>query len=338
MFGAIFYVYKKEVQKMSDLIELKLITREDAECLHKLQIEAFMPLYEKYQDDATSPAKESLETITKKIVDDNSDFYFILFNGKKAGAVRVKWHKGQKVHKNVNWISPIFVIPKLQNKGVASNVIKQLFDIYPNTIEWWLSTIKQEEKNCHLYEKCGFVRTGDEIVVNENMTLLFYVKSYIEVRRFKEEDAKEVRNLIVRNFLEVNSKDYGISAMEKLAKVYDVEKVLNVASYAHMYVFEFDGKIIGIGSISSFWGSETESILLSIFVLPEFHGKGVGRKIINTLETDEFYVRASRIEIPASITATEFYRKFGYDYKNGVKELDDEHHYRLEKFKAAGLK
>ena len=338
MFGAIFYVYKKEVQKMNDLIELKLITREDAECLHKLQIEAFMSLYEKYQDDATSPAKESLETITKKIVDDNSDFYFILFNGEKAGAVRVKWHKGQKVHKNVNWISPIFVIPKFQNKGIASNVIKQLFDIYPNTIEWWLSTIKQEEKNCHLYEKCGFVRTGDEIVVNENMTLVFYVKSYIEVRRFKEEDAKEVRNLIVRNFLEVNSKDYGISAMEKLAKVYDVEKVLNVASYAHMYVFEFDGKIIGTGSISSFWGSETESILLSIFVLPEFHGKGVGRKIINTLETDEFYVRASRIEIPASITATEFYRKFGYDYKNGVKEFDNEHHYRLEKFKEAGLK
>ena len=99
---------------------------------------------------------------------------------------------------------------------------------------------------------------------------------------------------------------------------YDVEKVLNVASYAHMYVFEFDGKIVGTGSISSFWGSETESILLCIFVLPEFHGKGIGRKIINTLEADEFYARASRIEIPASITATEFYRKFGYVYKNGV--------------------
>lgn len=80
MFGAIFYVYKKEVQKMNDLIELKLITREDAECLHKLQIEAFMPLYEKYQDDATSPAKESLETITKKIVDDNSNFYYYVLS------------------------------------------------------------------------------------------------------------------------------------------------------------------------------------------------------------------------------------------------------------------
>ena len=170
------------------------------------------------------------------------------------------------------------------------------------------------------------------------MTLVDYVKNCIKVRQFKEEDAKEVRNLIVRNFLEVNSKDYGILAMEKLAKAYDVEKVLNVASYAHMYVFEFDEKIVGTGSISSFWGSETESILLCIFVLPEFHGKGIGRKIVNTLEADEFYARASRIEIPASIIATEFYRKFGYDYKNGIKELDDEHHYRLEKFNEAGLK
>ena len=63
---------------------------------------------------------------------------------------------------------------------------------------------------------------------DENMTLVDYMKSCIKVRRFKEEDAKEVRNLIVRNFLEVNSKDYGISAMEKLAKDYDVEKVLNI--------------------------------------------------------------------------------------------------------------
>ena len=61
--------------------------------------------------------------------------------------------------------------------------------------------------------------------------------------------------------------------MEKLAKVYDSGKVLNIANYAHMYVFEWNGKIVGTGSISSFWGSKTESILLTIFVLPELHGK-----------------------------------------------------------------
>lgn len=321
---------------MSDLIELKLVTEGEAESLHRLQVEAFMPLYEKYQDDDTSPVKESLKRVTEKIIEENSDFYFIVFRGEKVGGVRVRWHQGKKVYENVNWISPIFIIPKFQNKGIASTVIEQLFDIYPDTIEWRLDTIKQERGNCHLYEKCGFVRVGEDIVVNEKMTLVDYVKSCIRVRRFKEEDADEVSKLIVRNFLEVNSKDYGIAAMEKLAKVYDSGKVLNIANYAHMYVFEWNGKIVGTGSISSFWGSKTESILLTIIVLPEFHGKGIGRKIINTLEQDEFYVRATRIEIPASITATEFYRKFGYDYKNGVKELDEEHHYRLEKFKEAG--
>ena len=113
---------------------------------------------------------------------------------------------------------------------------------------------------------------------------------------------------------------------------------LQVEAFMPLYEkYQDDDKIVGTGSISSFWGSKTESILLTIFVLPEFHGKGIGRKIINTLEQDEFYVRATRIEIPASITATEFYRKFGYDYKNGVKELDEEYHYRLEKFKEVSI-
>lgn len=31
--------------------------------------------------------------------------------------------------------------------------------------------------------------------------------------------------------------------------------------------------------------------------------------------------------------AVDFYRKQGYDFKNGIKELDDEGHYRLEKFR-----
>ena len=72
---------------------------------------------------------------------------------------------------------------------------------------------------------------------------------------------------------------------------------------------------------------------MTIFVLPAYQGKGIGSKIIHTLEQDEFFLRAKRIEIPASITAVEFYRKMGYDYKNGVAELDDEQVYRLEKFR-----
>ena len=72
--------------------------------------------------------------------------------------------------------------------------------------------------------------------------------------------------------------------MQKLAEVYSVEKALQIAHYAHMYVFELENQIVGVGSISSFWRSETESILLTIFVLPESHRKGIEKIIIQTLE------------------------------------------------------
>ena len=71
--------------------------------------------------------------------------------------------------------------------------------------------------------------------------------------------------------------------------------------------------------------------MFTIFVLPEYQGKGIGRKIIETLEQDEYFLRAKRVEIPASITATPFYLKMGYTYKNGVTEPDEEQLLRLEK-------
>jgi len=145
--------------------------------------------------------------------------------------------------------------------------------------------------------------------------------------------ALSVASLIHRNFLEVNIKDYGQEAMEEMVRTHDFNWVLGVASFAHMYVFCADDKVVACGSIASLWGSLDESILLTVFVLPEYHGQGIGRKVVQTLELDDLFTRAKRIEIPASITACEFYQKMGYDFKGGIKELDEERHYRMEKFR-----
>ena len=96
-------------------------------------------------------------------------------------------------------------------------------------------------------------------------------------------------------------------------------------------VAEEQDNIIGCGAIGPYWGREDESSLFTIFVLPEYQGKGIGRAIIDTLEKDEFFLRAKRIEIPASITGVPFYLKMGYNYKNGITEPDEEHLIRLEK-------
>ena len=236
---------------------LKLATEKEAGLLHQMQCEAFLPLYEKYHDDEMNPAKESLEKVMWRITGANGEYYLIQVDGEPVGAIRVARKKVQRGEEkvflsNVQYISPMFVLPKYQNQGIAQDAIKKAFELYPDTITWKLDTIKQEPVNCHLYEKCGFVRTGKEHIIKENMTLIDYEKTNVIARRFEQKDAQEVSQLICRNFLEVNSRDYGQEAMEKLAANYGPEKVKQVAGYAHMYVFEWQEKIVGVGAVSSF--------------------------------------------------------------------------------------
>ena len=65
---------------------------------------------------------------------------------------------------------------------------------------------------------------------------------------------------------------------------------------AKPYQEEAAEEIVGVGSISSFWKSPTESMLLTIFVLPEFHRQGIGKKLVDSamtaLESEGMYKAA----------------------------------------------
>ncbi|MBR3994258.1 MAG: GNAT family N-acetyltransferase [Clostridia bacterium] len=155
----------------------------------------------------------------------------------------------------------------------------------------------------------------------------------MEIRLFKIEDAIETAQVIAETLRVSNSQDYSNEYIEANITSHSPEVLIARANEGHMYVVCDNSRIVGCGAIAGYWGSLTESILLTIFVLPDYQGKGIGRRIIETLEQDEYFLRAKRVEIPASITAVEFYKKMGYDYKNGIAEIDDEQVYRLEKFR-----
>lgn len=155
----------------------------------------------------------------------------------------------------------------------------------------------------------------------------------IVMRPFEESDAEAVSELIRKTISISNKKDYPDDLMDQLIATETPEHVLERASWTHFYVAELEDSIIGCGAIGPYWGKEDESSLFTIFVLPEWQGKGVGRLIINTLEKDEFFQRAKRVEIPASITGVPFYLKMGYNYKDGITDPDEEHLIRLEKIR-----
>ena len=157
-------------------------------------------------------------------------------------------------------------------------------------------------------------------------------KTY-SVRRFRNSDANEVSALIIKTLRTTNMKDYSEEYIENDVKMFSPEGVIERAAWTHFYVVCVGNVIVGCGAIGSYWGKEDESSLFNIFVLPEYQGKGIGRKIIEALESDDLFLRAKRIEIPASITACSFYRKMGYTYKNGIDVVDEEQLFRLEKFR-----
>lgn len=91
----------------------------------------------------------------------------------------------------------------------------------------------------------------------------------------------------------------------------------------HFYVAKEDGAIIGCGGIGAYSGSLAESRIHTIFVDPAFERQGIGSRIIAFLETDEYAKRADKIVIHSAISAIPFYRKLGYEHKNGALHFAD---------------
>ena len=152
-------------------IELKPVQDSELALLHKMQVESFMPLYEKYHDEG-NPAIETLDRIKKRAQRPNRKYYFIIQDGIKVGAINLGHNDPDETH--ISFISPLFILPQFQNLGIGYKAIQAAFELYPEVNEWVLETILQEPLNCHLYEKCGFERWGSEQVVNDKITLITY--------------------------------------------------------------------------------------------------------------------------------------------------------------------
>lgn len=164
--------------ELENKVILEEVREDEVEQLHSLQVDSFMPLYEKYHDDL-SPAIESVDRLREKVNDENRTFYFIVKDGARVGGVctsygRVNKDDGFTIDKNVVYISPIFIHPKYQNLRIGQIVIKKLFDMYNDAKIWKLWTILEEEGNCHFYEKCGFEKTGEVKKIKDDMSLVEY--------------------------------------------------------------------------------------------------------------------------------------------------------------------
>ncbi|MBQ0098001.1 MAG: GNAT family N-acetyltransferase [Oscillospiraceae bacterium] len=153
-------------------VELVRIGLDEAENLWKMQVEAFTELYNKYKDTDTSPATEKLEKMITRLKQPFTYYYYIQDNGINVGAIRIVDEKDNTKSKR---ISPIFIMPQHRNKGYAQIAIRMVENLHGDS-NWELDTILQEKGNCYLYEKLGYHQTGKTHIINDKLTLVFYIK------------------------------------------------------------------------------------------------------------------------------------------------------------------
>lgn len=152
-------------------VTLQRADASDAEQILQMQKASFAPLLERYQDYDLNPANETADRVRARLMQKETYYYYITVNGEAVGAIRIVDAKDGSRKR----ISPLFVLPQHQNRGYAQAAIREAERLH-GTENWELSTILQEQGNCHLYEKMGFHRTGAPQIVSERMTLVQYEK------------------------------------------------------------------------------------------------------------------------------------------------------------------
>lgn len=143
----------------------------DASLIHEMQVKSFLPLLNKYEDFATSPANETVDQVMKRLKQISTDYYIVQLSHVPVGAIRIVKKENQ-----IYRISPIFILPEHQGKGVAQKVFSIIEKAYNNVKAWELDTILQEQGNCYLYEKLGYKRKNGIKEINDKLTIVQYEK------------------------------------------------------------------------------------------------------------------------------------------------------------------
>ncbi len=141
---------------------------------HAIQKAAFLPLYERYQDER-NPTNTTISQMQNWLYRDGLDMYGIWYTDEKGeipvGSISVK-----TLAPRTYYLTRLYVSPSYQNRGIASAAIEQCEALYPDAQSWALDFPMDLPVNRHVYEKAGYRDTGETQRINDNLTLAVYRK------------------------------------------------------------------------------------------------------------------------------------------------------------------
>jgi predicted N-acetyltransferase YhbS len=133
----------------------------------------------------------------------------------------------------------------------------------------------------------------------------------IVIRTFEPGDAEAVSALIRRTMRESNSRDYPLDRLQPLIDYFSPEKLRRLGQERVCLVAEIDRQLVGTAALD---GAE----LATFFVLPEYQGQGIGKRLLAAIEQQAQMLGIARITVDSSLTGAAFYARLGY-LRTGVE-------------------
>lgn len=138
----------------------------------------------------------------------------------------------------------------------------------------------------------------------------------VEIRAAQPSDAPAISAVIVAALRISNARDYSPEVIQQVESNFTAARIETLIATRQVLVAMQDQQLLGTASLDG-------QVVRSVFVAPDLHGQGVGRRLMAAVEQLAHEQGVSELLVPSSLTAQGFYRQLGFTVLREVVEGDE---------------
>ena len=125
------------------------------------------------------------------------------------------------------------------------------------------------------------------------------------IRKATHADAPAISQTIINTLRESNAQDYSPEIIDQVTQNFTPAAILHWLTERQVLVATIDSRIVATASVD-------KDVIRSVFVDSHYQGNGIGRSLMQRIETIANLAGVDVLRVPSSITAEGFYASLGF--------------------------
>lgn len=133
------------------------------------------------------------------------------------------------------------------------------------------------------------------------------------IRIATKADATVISQLIIGTLRHSNAQDYSPDIIDQVENSFSPDAIFRLLAKRQVYVATAGGRVVATASLEA-------NVVRSVFVDPSCQGKGIGKRLMEVIQSVAVTAGVETLRVPSSITAEGFYASLGF------RKIRDEMH------------